>query len=130
MSDGTNPSVYAQYTGNSQPMSQNTLQSMFAQALQAAGQSSSPQNIQALMNIAQAESSDRPDAINTYDSNAVAGHPSQGLMQVIPANFTKYGIGGNIMNPYDNTVAAINYMVARYGSVANALAYRQAHGNY
>lgn len=73
--------------------------------------------------IAQHESSDNPDAINNWDSNAAAGHPSQGLMQTIPSTFAEYvppsmaGLG--IDNPVANLAAAINYIKARYGSIDN-----------
>lgn len=36
------------------------------------------------------ESGGNPNAINNWDSNAKAGHPSQGLMQTIPGTFAAY----------------------------------------
>jgi SLT domain-containing protein len=75
----------------------------------------------ALQTIAMHESGGDPNNINTYDSNAIAGHPSQGLMQTIPSTFSENMIAGhnNILNPIDNTVAAINYIKKRYGDVNN-----------
>ncbi|MCY7612216.1 transglycosylase SLT domain-containing protein, partial [Bacillus safensis] len=54
-----------------------------------------------LMTIAQHESRGNPRAINLWDSNAKAGHPSQGLMQTIPSTFNanKFPGHNNILNP-------------------------------
>ncbi|MFD8594550.1 transglycosylase SLT domain-containing protein [Kitasatospora sp. NPDC059646] len=65
------------------------------------------------------ESGGNPQAINTWDSNAQAGTPSQGLMQTIPATFAAYAgpyrdLG--IMNPLASIYAGLNYAVHRYGS--------------
>jgi len=75
----------------------------------------------ALQSIAMHESGGDPNSINLWDSNAKAGHPSQGLMQMIPETFNTYAMKGmnNILNPIDNAVSAIKYMIARYGSIAN-----------
>jgi TP901 family phage tail tape measure protein len=67
------------------------------------------------------ESGGNPNAINLWDSNAQAGHPSQGLMQTIPSTFNAYalpGLGG-ITNPIANIVAGIRYIQSRYGSIFN-----------
>jgi hypothetical protein len=67
----------------------------------------------------QTESGGNPNAINLWDSNAKAGHPSQGLLQVIPGTFAQYhvrGTSGNILDPLANVAAAINYAEHRYGS--------------
>ncbi|MEK5502981.1 phage tail tape measure protein [Bacillus sp. FSL M8-0168] len=73
-----------------------------------------------LMTIAMKESGGNPNAINRWDSNAKAGHPSQGLMQTIPSTFNAYKFPGhnNILNPVDNILAAINYIKARYGDIS------------
>ncbi|MFI5802976.1 transglycosylase SLT domain-containing protein [Streptomyces sp. NPDC051561] len=65
------------------------------------------------------ESGGDPNAINLWDSNAKAGHPSQGLMQTIPSTFNAYagpyrGLG--ITNPLASVYAGINYARSRYGS--------------
>jgi tape measure domain-containing protein len=68
------------------------------------------------------ESSGNPNAINLTDSNALAGHPSQGLMQTIPNTFAHYhqpGTSWNILDPVANLAAAINYIRARYGTIWN-----------
>ena len=90
------------------------------QAIQATGISST--NLPDLEAIVQHESSGNPNAINLTDSNAQAGHPSQGLMQCIPSTFEKYrstSLPNDIDNPVANAVAAIKYILATYGSVAN-----------
>jgi hypothetical protein len=68
------------------------------------------------------ESSGNPQAINNWDSNAVAGTPSKGLLQVIDPTFTAYHVPGTSYDPYDpvaNITAACKYAAARYGSIDN-----------
>ncbi|MFC7257707.1 transglycosylase SLT domain-containing protein [Streptomyces lutosisoli] len=68
------------------------------------------------------ESSGNPLAINNWDSNAVAGTPSKGLLQVIDPTFNAYHVAGTSTNPYDpvaNITAACNYAAAVYGSIDN-----------
>ncbi|GAA0632147.1 hypothetical protein GCM10010174_61430 [Kutzneria viridogrisea] len=67
------------------------------------------------------ESGGNPRAINLWDSNAIAGHPSQGLMQTIPATFEAYrdkSLPDDILNPVANVVAGIHYIQARYGDIS------------
>lgn len=72
-----------------------------------------------LMKLASAESGGNPLAINLWDSNAAAGHPSKGLMQMIDTAFNRWKLPGldNIWNPIANAAAAIRYIKARYGSI-------------
>lgn len=67
------------------------------------------------------ESGGNPAAINLWDSNAKAGHPSQGLMQTIPSTFRAHMLPGHgdILNPVDNIIAGVRYAVGRYGSTSN-----------
>jgi hypothetical protein len=68
------------------------------------------------------ESSGNPRAINNWDSNAVAGTPSKGLLQVIDPTFRAYHVPGTSMDSYDpvaNITAACNYAAQRYGSIDN-----------
>lgn len=68
------------------------------------------------------ESSGNPRAINNWDSNAAAGIPSKGLLQVIDPTFKAYHVPGTSMDPYDpvaNITAACNYAAAKYGSIDN-----------
>ncbi|MET8944681.1 transglycosylase SLT domain-containing protein [Streptomyces sp. NPDC004542] len=68
------------------------------------------------------ESSGNPMAINLWDSNAAAGIPSKGLLQVIDPTFNAYHVAGtswNIYDPVANITAACNYAAHRYGSIDN-----------
>ncbi|ANH92864.1 MULTISPECIES: transglycosylase SLT domain-containing protein [unclassified Streptomyces] len=68
------------------------------------------------------ESSGNPLAINNWDSNAAAGIPSKGLLQVIQPTFNAYHVAGTSFDIYDpvaNITAACNYAAARYGSIDN-----------
>lgn len=92
------------------------------QALKLAGVPVSTANEAAVNLIIEHESSWNPNAINRTDSNARAGHPSQGLMQTIPSTFQKYALAGynsNIDDPLSNVIAGIRYANARYGSLEN-----------
>ncbi|MFF0489731.1 transglycosylase SLT domain-containing protein [Nocardia sp. NPDC004068] len=73
----------------------------------------------ALAIIIQAESGGDPNAINLWDSNASAGHPSKGLMQTIDSTFNSYAAPGHtdIWNPVDNIVAGARYALDRYGTL-------------
>jgi hypothetical protein len=72
------------------------------------------------------ESSLRPNAVNTTDSNATGptvadGHPSdcsRGIAQCVPETFARYHASGTswqIYDPVANIAAAIGYVIARYG---------------
>ena len=66
----------------------------------------------------QHESGGHPNDTNNWDSNAKAGHPSQGLMQTIPDTFRANALPGydkNILDPVSNIVAGVRYARARYG---------------
>ncbi|MDX5571467.1 LysM peptidoglycan-binding domain-containing protein [Streptomyces griseus] len=68
------------------------------------------------------ESSGNPAAINNWDSNAVKGTPSKGLLQVIDPTFQAYHVPGTSTDSYDpvaNITAACNYAADRYGSIDN-----------
>lgn len=71
--------------------------------------------------IIEHESSGNPNAINNWDSNAKAGDPSRGLMQVIGTTFDEYKLPGHdsIYNPVDNIIAGVRYALSRYGSIQN-----------
>lgn len=88
----------------------------------------------------QTESGGNLGAVNLTDSNAQAGHPSVGLLQLIPATFAAYagpyintpplvnhGGGFVSLNPMAQIYAAIHYAWARYdGSMASVIG--QGHG--
>jgi LysM repeat protein len=68
------------------------------------------------------ESAGNPSAINLWDSNAAAGTPSIGLLQVIQPTFDTYhvlGTSSNIYDPVANITAACNYAYHVYGSIDN-----------
>ncbi|GAA3367565.1 hypothetical protein GCM10020367_66510 [Streptomyces sannanensis] len=68
------------------------------------------------------ESSGNPRAVNNWDSNAAAGIPSKGLLQIIDPTFRAYHVPGTAMDSFDpvaNITAACNYAAARYGSIDN-----------
>ncbi|MFF3753439.1 transglycosylase SLT domain-containing protein [Streptomyces sp. NPDC002018] len=68
------------------------------------------------------ESSGNPAAINNWDSNAAAGTPSKGLLQVIDPTFQAYHVPGTSTDSFDpvaNITAACNYAADRYGSIDN-----------
>jgi hypothetical protein len=81
--------------------------------------------------IMKRESSNRPAAVNKWDSNAAQGADmrSKGLMQTIGptfrANHAK-GTSWNILDPVANCAAAVNYIQGRYGSIFNV---QQANPN-
>ncbi len=89
-------------------------------ALKLTGQYSES-NLNRLLMQMQSESSGNPNAINNWDSNAKAGIPSKGLMQVIDPTFRSYALAPynkNIYDPLSNMIAAIRYTVSRYGSLS------------
>jgi hypothetical protein len=89
----------------------------------------------------QTESGGNLNAVNLTDSNARAGHPSVGLLQIIPSTFAAYS------GPYRNTPPLVNYgggpvsenamaqiytgihyANARYGGAGMASVIGQGHG--
>lgn len=67
-------------------------------------------DISHIMSVIQHESGGNAHAINNWDSNAKAGHPSKGILQFIDSTFMKYAMAGhtNIWNPYDQLLAMFN----------------------
>lgn len=91
-------------------------------ALKANGFSASPYQVAAWMRVIARESNGNPKAINNWDSNARAGHPSKGLVQTIDSTFNAYKFKGHdqIYNGFDDLLAGINYMKHIYGKGASA----------
>lgn len=109
--------TYQVPTGNKPP---GTVDSWIASALAIMGKPAS--NAADLKIIATGESAGDAWSINLDDSNAMAGHPSEGLMQTIAPTFKDHALPGhgNIWNPVDNVIAAYRYAVERYhGSLDN-----------
>jgi hypothetical protein len=91
------------------------------QILRAQGVDLGPNDASYIATIIQYESGGNPHAINLWDSNADAGHPSKGLMQTIDPTFNQYAIAGHrdIWNPVDNIIAGTRYALRTYHSLAN-----------
>lgn len=88
----------------------------------------------AVKRIIMEESRGNPRAINRWDSNAMAGRPSQGLMQVIPTTFQRYVLpelaGRPITDPVANITAGIRYMLSHYGYLTLGQGGRYVAGQY
>ncbi|RDI45350.1 transglycosylase SLT domain-containing protein [Nocardia mexicana] len=72
---------------------------------------------QGYLTLIKRESGGDTGAINLSDSNAAAGHPSQGLTQTIPSTFEAYHVAGtsrSITDPTANIAASMNYVMNRY----------------
>ncbi|MFJ6566651.1 peptidoglycan DD-metalloendopeptidase family protein [Streptomyces sp. NPDC091292] len=75
------------------------------------------------------ESGGNPRAVNLWDSNAKAGYPSTGLMQVIRPTFRAYAgkylktgpfMYGVSVDPMANVYASMRYALKTYGSLSRA----------
>ncbi len=81
------------------------------------------------------ESRGDPDAVNNWDSNAAAGTPSKGLMQVIAPTFETSVLPSladrSITDPVANITAGVRAMIANHGvdAVYNG-GRRDSAGNY
>ncbi len=94
----------------------------------------SKMNAHDIATIIKFESGGNPRAVNNWDSNAAAGHPSEGLMQTIGPTFDAYKLHGHghILNPVDNIIAGVRYAISRYGSISNVPGIQAVHagGSY
>lgn len=91
---------------------------LVVQALGELGQS--PGLAGAVLRRIKFESGGNPAAINLHDSNFLAGHPSQGLMQTIPSTFAAHAgpyRSRGITDPLANIYAGLHYALGRYGSI-------------
>ncbi|WP_085679756.1 tape measure protein [Limosilactobacillus reuteri] len=63
-----------------------------------------------ILNVIQHESGGKSGAVNNWDSNAKAGHPSKGILQFVQSTFDNYAMPGhhNILNPLDQLLAMFN----------------------
>lgn len=100
-------------------------------ALEANGIAATSYRVSKILATIRRESNGDPTVQNNWDSNALAGHPSIGLMQTIQPTFDTYAFAGhrNIRNGYDNLLAAINYIKHRYGT-SDAAFHRVASYGY
>ncbi|WP_334263585.1 NlpC/P60 family protein [Lactiplantibacillus plantarum] len=93
-------------------------------ALKKNGFEASASQVSAWMKVIARESNGDPSVINTWDPNAKRGTPSKGLVQTIQPTFDAYKFPGhnNPLNGYDDLLAGIHYMKAKYGSGPSAFA--------
>jgi len=89
--------------------------------LQANGTNIDNNSVDEIYTIIIKESNGNPNAVNNWDSNAMRGTPSKGLMQCIDPTFNAYKLAGydNILAPVDNIIAGVRYTYARYGGFQN-----------
>lgn len=89
----------------------------------------SQDNVAATLHQMTTESGGNPYAVNLTDSNAAAGYPSVGLMQVIRPTFQAYAgkyaskgpfMYGTSIDPMANIYSSMKYAMAQYGSLAAA----------
>ncbi|AYG84717.1 hypothetical protein DWB77_06931 [Streptomyces hundungensis] len=100
----------------------NNLDGWIKQSLDIMAQHGIPGTYNGIYRNIMRESSGNPMAINNWDSNAVAGTPSKGLLQVIQPTFLAFHVPGTPMDLYDpvaNITAACNYAAKTYGSIDN-----------
>ena len=100
----------------------NTLDGWIRESLAIMAQKGIPGTYNGIYRNVIRESSGNQYAINNWDSNAAAGTPSKGLLQVIDPTFRAYHVAGTSFDPYDpvaNITAACNYAAAVYGSIDN-----------
>ncbi|MFE3248619.1 transglycosylase SLT domain-containing protein [Streptomyces sp. NPDC059209] len=100
----------------------NDLDGWIREALDVMAQNGIPGSYDGIHRNIMRESGGNPQAINNWDSNAAAGTPSKGLLQVIAPTFEAYHVPGTSTDSYDpvaNITAACNYAADRYGSIDN-----------
>jgi hypothetical protein len=106
----------------SAPVYDNNLDGWIRQALDIMHAHNIPGSYDGIHRNVMRESGGNPRAINKWDSNAAAGTPSKGLLQVIDPTFNAFHVDGtafDIWDPVANITAACNYAANRYGSMDN-----------
>jgi hypothetical protein len=104
------------------PVYENNLNGWILQALDIMHANGIPGSYKGILRNVMRESTGNPQAINLWDSNAAAGIPSKGLLQVIDPTFRAFHVPGtstDIYDPVANIAAACNYAAMRYGSMDN-----------
>ncbi|WP_433662365.1 transglycosylase SLT domain-containing protein [Nocardia sp. CA-128927] len=104
------------------PSYPDNLDGWIRQALDVMQSNGIPGSYNGIMRNVMRESTGNPQAINLWDSNAAAGIPSKGLLQVIEPTFRAYHVEGtswDIYDPVANIAAACNYAARTYGSMDN-----------
>ncbi|WP_229683894.1 transglycosylase SLT domain-containing protein [Nocardia camponoti] len=113
---------FQQAMGNPAPQFEDNLDGWIRGAMFVMSQHGIPGSYEGIYRNIMRESGGNPTAINLYDSNAAAGIPSKGLMQVIDPTFAAYHVDGtswDIYDPVANISAACNYAANRYGTIDN-----------
>lgn len=69
-----------------------------------------------MMRVARRESNYTANAVNNWDSNAMAGTPSRGMFQMIDSSFRAYAKAGygNPLNPTHQAISAMRYIVGKW----------------
>ncbi|MDL5155034.1 transglycosylase SLT domain-containing protein [Actinomycetospora termitidis] len=118
------------------PYSAGNDDSLNGQIAKALGLMGLPQKLApGIKQIIMRESTGNPDAINDWDSNAAAGTPSKGLMQLIDTTFRNAVLPSladkGIYDPVANITAGVRTMIANHGldAVADG-GLRNSSGNY
>ncbi|WP_378738263.1 transglycosylase SLT domain-containing protein [Nocardia brasiliensis] len=104
------------------PVYPDNLDGWIRQALDILQANNIPGSYEGIFRNIMRESTGNPQAINLWDSNAAAGIPSKGLLQVIDPTFRAYHVEGtswDIYDPVANIAAACNYAAHNYGSMDN-----------
>lgn len=118
----TLPAPFAQVLPPAAPVFEDNLDGWIRGALFVMSQHNIPGDYDSIFRNIMRESGGNPRAINLWDSNAAAGIPSKGLLQVIDPTFQAYHVDGTAWDIYDpvaNIAAACNYAAHRYGSINN-----------
>ncbi|CAL9472257.1 transglycosylase SLT domain-containing protein [Streptomyces sp. Tu 3180] len=118
-SAATTPSTTAAASTTTYP---DNLDGWIRESLSVMAQHGIPGSYEGIHRNVMRESSGNPAAVNNWDSNAAAGTPSKGLLQVIDPTFQAYHVPGTAFDPFDpvaNITAACNYAADRYGSIDN-----------
>jgi len=103
-----------------QPYAAGNEKSLDGQIARALGLLGLPQKLApGVKKIIMRESTGNPDAINNWDSNASAGTPSKGLMQLIDVSFRNAVLPSlanrGIYDPVANITAGVRTMIANHG---------------
>ncbi|WP_228831540.1 TerD family protein, partial [Nocardia elegans] len=95
------PPPAAQQAPPPPPVYENNLDGWIRQALDIMAANGIPGSYEGIYRNIMRESTGNPQAINLWDSNAAAGIPSKGLLQVIDPTFAAYHVPGTAFDVWD-----------------------------